>query len=188
MITYFNTPTWPKPDPLHGIYFNTWPNIEEPYPLGTALVLSLNCFILYCLAELTKIYFHKNSHTVVDKTSHIIYFFSSGGVDRAVQPDDQPPCQLRPQRSPSWSCPSWQGRRSTTDSFFHHYDGGFVLESLIFISQANASSWRARLTRNQNTSDQVFPTTKDHCNANKPVMMLVNLLGYVKHAPVVKFS
>ena len=72
--------------------------------------------------------------------------------------------------------------------FFHHYDGGFVLESLIFISQANASSWRARLTRNQNTSDQVFPTTKDHCNANMPVMMLVNLLGYVKHAPVVKFS
>ena len=49
--------------------------------------------------------------------------------------------------------------------FFHHYDGGFVLESLIFISQANASSWRARLTRNQNTSHQVFPTTKDHFNA-----------------------
>ena len=27
------------------------------------------------LEELTKIYFHKNSHRVVDKTSHILYFF-----------------------------------------------------------------------------------------------------------------
>ena len=34
-IIYFNTPTRPEPDPLPGIFSNTRPDIEKPYPLGT---------------------------------------------------------------------------------------------------------------------------------------------------------
>ena len=34
-IVYFNTPTRPEPDPLPGIFSNTRPDIEKPYPLGT---------------------------------------------------------------------------------------------------------------------------------------------------------
>ena len=40
-IIFFDTPTRPEPDPLPGILSNTQPNptrpdIEKPYPLGTA--------------------------------------------------------------------------------------------------------------------------------------------------------
>ena len=35
-IVYFDTPTQPEPDLLPGILFNTRPDIEKPYPLGTA--------------------------------------------------------------------------------------------------------------------------------------------------------
>ena len=115
----------------------------------------------------TKIYFHKNSHRVVDKTSHILYFFYQVVsivlynlmTNRLVNSDLK-------DRLRGAAHLGRAGGLQDNRFFFHHYDGGFVLESLIFISQANASSWRARLTRNQNTSDQVFPTTKDHCNAN----------------------
>ena len=34
-IVYFDTPTRPEPDPLPGILFNTRPDIEKPYLLGT---------------------------------------------------------------------------------------------------------------------------------------------------------
>ena len=34
-IVFFNTPTRPEPDPLPGIFSNTRPDIEKPYPLGT---------------------------------------------------------------------------------------------------------------------------------------------------------
>ena len=37
-ILFFNTPTRPEPDPLPGILSNTQPDIEKPYPLGTALI------------------------------------------------------------------------------------------------------------------------------------------------------
>ena len=36
LIIFFDTPTRPKPDPLPGILFNTRPDTEKPYPLGTA--------------------------------------------------------------------------------------------------------------------------------------------------------
>ena len=39
-IVYFNTPTRPEPDPLPGIFSNTRPDIEKPYPLGTGGVHS----------------------------------------------------------------------------------------------------------------------------------------------------
>ena len=35
-IIFFDTPTRPEPDPLPGILSNTRPDIEKPYPLGTA--------------------------------------------------------------------------------------------------------------------------------------------------------
>ena len=35
-IVFFSTPTQPEPDPLPGILSNTRPDIEKPYPLGTA--------------------------------------------------------------------------------------------------------------------------------------------------------
>ena len=34
-IVFFDTPTWPEPDPIPGILSNTRPDIEKPYPLGT---------------------------------------------------------------------------------------------------------------------------------------------------------
>ena len=39
---YFNTPTRPEPDPLPGIFSNTRPDIEKPYPLGTAVSVPCN--------------------------------------------------------------------------------------------------------------------------------------------------
>ena len=36
LIIEFNTPTGPEPDPLLGIFSKTRPDIEKPYPLGTA--------------------------------------------------------------------------------------------------------------------------------------------------------
>ena len=35
-IIFFDTLTRPEPDPLPGILFNTRPDTEKPYPLGTA--------------------------------------------------------------------------------------------------------------------------------------------------------
>ena len=41
-IIFFNTPTRPEPDPLPGILSNTQPDIEKPYPLGTASIVNLD--------------------------------------------------------------------------------------------------------------------------------------------------
>ena len=35
-IVFFDTLTRPEPDPQPGILFNTRPDTEKPYPLGTA--------------------------------------------------------------------------------------------------------------------------------------------------------
>ena len=37
-IVFFDTPTRPEPDPLHGILSTTRPDIEKPYPLGTECI------------------------------------------------------------------------------------------------------------------------------------------------------
>ena len=40
-IVFLDTPTRPEPDPLPGILSNTRPDIEKPYPLGTAQQLTV---------------------------------------------------------------------------------------------------------------------------------------------------
>ena len=41
-IVFFDTPTRPEPNLLPGILSNTQPDIEKPYPLGTASIVNLD--------------------------------------------------------------------------------------------------------------------------------------------------
>ena len=50
-IVFFDTLTRPEPDPLPGILFNTRPDTENPYPLGTDYMKVFWGRIRKCLEE-----------------------------------------------------------------------------------------------------------------------------------------
>ena len=78
---------------------------------------------------------------------------NAGGVDSALQPDDQPACETTAQRSPPWSGSHREGRRCIFNFSFSFLT--FVAFTYRGVPAAGMQGWLNIVE--QNLGDQVFP-------------------------------